>query len=81
MEQPSSQTGGRAAFGNGLSVLGWMIVAGTLFKYGKGCLELLTSETPMPGIIPLVIGEGLVYVVAGLLLVGLGHLLRRRRKG
>lgn len=72
--------GTRVTLGNGLRVLGWMVVAGTVFKYAKGCIELATADPSMAGYIPLVLGEGLVYVVAGLLLVGLGRLVRGRRK-
>jgi hypothetical protein len=69
----------RETIGMAIRIAGWVIVVSVVLRYGWSALMLM-MDSSMTGYIPLMLAEGLVYVVGGLLLVGLGYLLQGRRK-
>lgn len=69
----------RETIGTAIRIAGWVIVVSVVLRYGWSALMLM-MDSSMTGYIPLMLAEGLVYVIGGLLLVGLGYLIRGRRK-
>ncbi|CUW41686.1 protein of unknown function [Magnetospirillum sp. XM-1] len=65
----------RTVFGNAVRYLGWAIVAinGVYMAYG---FVTIYSDVSVRAFAPLVLMEGAMYVAVGLLIVGVGRLIR-----